>query len=181
MKLTLKAISAILFAALSAPVMAGAYTLGTIPTNDAPITKTVDIYGASSFNDSFDMIFKAGTTAVNFTFGLGDAGSAASSFSAGFTFVPNPGGVGTMQSFTPTNLSSYDSEADMYSSLYKFSLTPIAGHYIVDVSGTYVPDISGKQYSLTVSAVPEPESYALLLAGLGLMTGITRRRNKTSA
>jgi PEP-CTERM motif len=32
------------------------------------------------------------------------------------------------------------------------------------------------RWSLTVSAVPEPESYALLLAGLGLMGVIARRR-----
>ena len=32
-----------------------------------------------------------------------------------------------------------------------------------------------------VTAVPEPESYAMLLAGLGLMGDIARRRNKNSA
>ena len=34
---------------------------------------------------------------------------------------------------------------------------------------------------LTVTAVPEPETYAMLLAGLGLMGGIARRRNKKAA
>lgn len=32
--------------------------------------------------------------------------------------------------------------------------------------------------SVSVAAVPEPESYAMLLAGLGLMAGIARRRNQ---
>lgn len=32
-----------------------------------------------------------------------------------------------------------------------------------------------------VTAVPEPESYAMLLAGLGLMGAIARRRNKSKA
>jgi hypothetical protein len=33
--------------------------------------------------------------------------------------------------------------------------------------------------AFTISPVPEPESYAMLLAGLGLMATIARRRNKT--
>ena len=33
--------------------------------------------------------------------------------------------------------------------------------------------------SITVAAVPEPESYAMLLAGLGVMGAIAVRRNKS--
>jgi hypothetical protein len=36
-------------------------------------------------------------------------------------------------------------------------------------------------FNLAVAAVPEPETYAMLLAGLGLMGAIARRRNKKSA
>jgi hypothetical protein len=32
--------------------------------------------------------------------------------------------------------------------------------------------------TLHVAAVPEPETYAMLLAGLGLMGAVARRRNK---
>lgn len=39
----------------------------------------------------------------------------------------------------------------------------------------------GADNSLTIAAVPEPESFAMLLAGLGLMGAIARRRNKKSA
>jgi choice-of-anchor C domain-containing protein len=35
--------------------------------------------------------------------------------------------------------------------------------------------------NVSVAAVPEPESYAMLLAGLGLMGAIARRRNKKQA
>jgi choice-of-anchor C domain-containing protein len=34
--------------------------------------------------------------------------------------------------------------------------------------------------NVSVTAVPEPETYAMLLAGLGLMAGIARRRKNTS-
>ena len=36
-------------------------------------------------------------------------------------------------------------------------------------------------HSFSVTAVPEPETYAMLLAGLGLMGTIVRRRNKSKA
>jgi hypothetical protein len=41
--------------------------------------------------------------------------------------------------------------------------------------------IEKKYVGLTVSAVPEPESYAMMLAGLGLMGTIARRRSKAKA
>jgi hypothetical protein len=41
--------------------------------------------------------------------------------------------------------------------------------------------IWGEQGSLTVTAVPEPETYAMLLVGLGLMGAIARRRNQSQA
>ena len=36
----------------------------------------------------------------------------------------------------------------------------------------------GKSFQYTVTAVPEPESYAMMLAGLGLMGAIARRRSR---
>lgn len=55
----------------------------------------------------------------------------------------------------------------------------------LNASKTYWIHLSGSAeqgaYSLTLAPVPEPESYALLLAGLGLMGTIVRRRNVAKA
>lgn len=56
-----------------------------------------------------------------------------------------------------------------------------AGNYSLKITGTGIgagvgTDGSAGQYSLFTQAVPEPESYAMFLAGLGLMGAIARRR-----
>jgi hypothetical protein len=49
--------------------------------------------------------------------------------------------------------------------------------FILTVTGaTNIPD-AGYHGTITVTAVPEPETYAMLLAGLGLMGTIARRRS----
>lgn len=58
-----------------------------------------------------------------------------------------------------------------------------AGSYEVKASGTLtggssLPGLSfvGANYTLTAAPVPEPETYALLLAGLGVVGFVARRR-----
>ena len=41
--------------------------------------------------------------------------------------------------------------------------------------------LGGSLDNVSVTAVPEPESYALMLAGLGLMGAVARRRNQSKA
>jgi hypothetical protein len=50
------------------------------------------------------------------------------------------------------------------------------GQYHLDISGNLGAEASFGQYSVAISAVPEPETYAMLLAGLGLIGYSTRRR-----
>ena len=52
-----------------------------------------------------------------------------------------------------------------------------AGNYFFQVGGTTMGATGGKYaWSATVSPVPEPEQYGMLLAGLGLIGLIARRR-----
>lgn len=55
-----------------------------------------------------------------------------------------------------------------------------AGNYYLAVSGSAVSKSAGS-YSLgvTVTPVPEPETYAMLLGGLGLMGVVARRRKQS--
>lgn len=56
-----------------------------------------------------------------------------------------------------------------------------ANNYYIKVNGVSTGSM-GSSYNgyITVTAVPEPETFAMLLAGLGLMGSIAMRRNKKS-
>ena len=53
------------------------------------------------------------------------------------------------------------------------------GQYHLDISGYLGDQANIGQYSIAISAVPEPETYAMLLAGLGLI-GFSARRRRTA-
>lgn len=67
---------------------------------------------------------------------------------------------------------------------YKFgSGVFLPGNYYFTVSGVGAGSLGGQYtfYASTLAPVPEPEAYAMLLAGLGLIGGIVRRRKLSGA
>ena len=74
--------------------------------------------------------------------------------------------------------SGYTTEAEAFAHAVSasFSLASRQTVYF-GVLDSYYGDNSGG-VSLSITAVPEPETYAMLLAGLGLMGAIARRRKQ---
>ncbi len=64
---------------------------------------------------------------------------------------------------------------------YGFSVQATAASTVLQFSAVGTNDsYGGSLDNVSVSAVPEPETYAMFLAGLGLMGFMARRRSKTS-
>lgn len=89
-------------------------------------------------------------------------------------------GTGNQRSFgtpTPNGSGAYGQALDSV-------LTNVgSGWHTLTIAGSYIytgPNLDGNPNTWygAVTAVPEPESYAMLLAGLGLIGMVTRRRNK---
>lgn len=85
----------------------------------------------------------------------------------GVDYATDGGGVnGSLKSFSFTNWTNGNPLA--------------AGHYQVNFKYTGKPQTGSYLGGITVAAVPEPETYALMLAGLGLI-GFSARRRKSQA
>ena len=90
--------------------------------------------------------------------------------------------------FTKVSLYSNGTEkASTVTNSFNFA-NLAAGSYLLKVSGNVqgvgfggAPAVGGALAQYQVTAVPEPETYAMLLAGLGVMGAIARRRSKTAA
>ena len=123
-----------------------------------------------------------------YTFSLVNS-SAAGSYFVTTGFKNANGKEAGISSFSAVLLDSSNQEVkgswDADELVYSYSgLT--AGQYTLSVAGQTFTQFAtsktvGYDGSFSVTAVPEPESYAMLLAGLGLMGTIARRRSKNNA
>lgn len=166
-------VAAMLFALLPLGAHAAAYDFGTLSIGDA--RSSLEFPGAGLVIGNFS---------DTWAFQLADSASTLSSavslnLSSFFHISGGQYGLysGTVGSGTELGSWTFDgASGDAYNVVSLMS----AGPYYLSISGL-ADGSSGGQYMLSIAApVPEPETYALLLAGLALVGFVARRRNGLS-
>jgi hypothetical protein len=145
--------------------------LGSFAAGTYSITAsgTVDLVGSTTFTMNPDGMPTSKVTAPDYDY-FNPSGSFIADGAHGFA-----GTAGKIGALVGT-LSSTPGANDWFLIGYSKQLTlASAGHIYAAVNDTYSVNDSGA-FSVMVTAVPEPESYALFLAGLGLMGLVARRR-----
>lgn len=148
--------------------------------------------GNTSFADYFAFTLPSSTSGSG---GTSNLGAGTNFFISSFSFVPNV-------TFTDFSLYSVDGSGSLtlvsttgglYSSTWSgitypdtqgtiyFSGLSQGAEYALYVAGSGSQSNSSYSGTVTLSPVPEPRSYAMLLAGLGLIGATAFRRRKSSS
>jgi len=204
-RLTALAISAVLLGAV-APVMAGttvsvATTLDVVNIEAGKNGFTGGVQGSPPFSPAFDIQLSAGDT-FDFTIGFLPGQQLtinnlemiwAFSYADQQTDVNGTGSLSLLDSagnaLYTTNMKT-DTEGSVHFGQYFYnsdfpslpaSVTFNGLHYVGTVNSYLDPAVTVRNYSspafyYTAASVPEPETYALMFVGLGLVGFIARRR-----
>ncbi|MCC2680679.1 MAG: hypothetical protein K0S36_243 [Nitrosospira multiformis] len=160
--------------------------LGTLSTSSPTTFSGIVGPTNTGFSDIFTFTpqepnFGAGATVVNVPLSFGgfsfDTALATMSLvSAGADGIAGNGDDSVLQSVV---LPSPGNSQDMLTLNWD---TPMTGLHYLNVTGVAVGSEGGIYSGAIAAAIPEPETYAMLLAGLGLMGAVVRRRGmrKTS-
>lgn len=177
------------------PVVSGdPYLIAVTPagwtgTGDLVVQGYAGAVSSGSGNQWFDLnpSFDAGT-------GISQSINLNAGTTYNFSFLYNGGGGGSTTSIS-YSLGSI-AETLLAGSVSTAGMSVYSGTLWQTLATTFTPSASGAAtlqltpngtYSggfvdnVQISAVPEPETYALMLAGLGAIAAVARRRRKTSA
>lgn len=153
----------------------------SVASNFAAAT-TTNVGALTSYNDGHEFWGTGSPTYTNafddtYLFTL-DSGTTFNVLVTGWWGINQTGFEATLNG-TPLNFSVTSTPGTSY-----FALNSVTGSssYSLHVVGSADP--SGSSYNValnSIAAVPEPETLAMLLAGLGLVGMVVRRRNKAEA
>jgi len=152
--------------------------LGSFSAGTYNITATgiVDLVGNGSFRMRPDGLPETSVTAPGYGYfnpNGSDHADGATNYGAAGAGVLIGALIGT---FTDTPATP----ADWFLIGYSKQVTLLsAGHIYASVNDTFHNNNTG-HFDVNVTAVPEPETYAMLLAGLGLMGAVARRKKQKS-
>lgn len=163
-------------------IVAAAVLAATGVTNSFAVTSAPTLNPSASFSSQVSGLFSD-----TWTFNLGSASTIAASLSnveitfgsmtfgaiSNFSALLNGSPIFGLNSFSSSN-----PPLTVTTKVLSGSTFLPAGDFTLQVSGNAG---TGASYagSIVAAAVPEPETYAMLLAGLGLMGAVARRRNKS--
>ena len=161
--------AAALLATAAASASAVTYTIGTMPIAPAVYSNTASLpFSAVPFSDRYNFVFPVGGSVAS--------GSAVSVNVSGLLNISNV----QVSLFNAANLLLASGGVGVSSQLFNTPLTAGASYYYT-VTGTANGAVGGA-YSFIASAspIPEPGTYALMLAGLGVVGFMALRHRDRS-
>ena len=156
-------------------------SLGTVSTDVPTSFNGVVLDNQTSFSDIFTFTLaepniSSGYNVVNFPIdipGVGSLGTVLSTMSLVSSGADNTQGTADDQVLRSVVLPSEGNTSDHLSLAWD---GPLTGEHYLNITGVTSGSLGGAYSGSIAAAVPEPETYAMLLAGLGLMGAVVRRR-----